>query len=84
MAESKVLTTDELSKLQEFRNKDNQLVFNLGQTELQIQGLEEQKDQILEAAKQLAAERNEFGQTLTEKYGSGTINIETGEISAAE
>ena len=51
MAESKVLTTDELSKLQEFRNKDNQLVFNLGQTELQIQGLEEQKDQILEAAK---------------------------------
>lgn len=84
MAESKVLSTDELAKLKEFQQRDNQLVFNLGQTELQIQVLESQKDQILEANTKLVAERNEFGKTLTEKYGSGTINLETGEVSTTE
>lgn len=84
MAESKVLSTDELAQLKDFQQRDNQLVFNLGQTELQIQVLESQKDQILEANTKLVAERNEFGKTLTEKYGSGTINLETGEVSTTE
>lgn len=84
MAESKVLTTDELAKLKEFQQKENQIIYDFGQTELQIQVLEERKDNLIQANKDLAAARNEFGQTLTEKYGSGTINIETGEISSTE
>jgi len=81
MAESKVLTTDELAKLKEFQGQDNQITFDFGRVELQIQLLEKQKDQLITATEKLTEERNTFGKTLQEKYGDGSINLETGEIT---
>lgn len=81
MAESKVLSKDELSQLVQFQEKERQLIFDFGRVEIQIQNLEIQKDDLIEAKKQLETESGNFSKELTKKYGEGTINLETGEIS---
>lgn len=80
MAESKVLTSEELTKLKQFQEQENQLIFDFGRVELQIQSLEIQKDKLLESKGQLEQASAEFGQELSDKYGNGTIDLETGEI----
>jgi len=84
MAESKVLSKDELSQLVQFQEKERQLIFDFGRVEIQIQNLEIQKDDLIEAKKQLETESSNFSKELTKKYGEGTINLETGEISPTE
>ncbi len=81
MAESKVLSKDELSNLIQFQEKERQLIFDFGKVEIQIQNLETQKDDLIEAKRQLETESGNFSKELTKKYGEGTINLETGEIS---
>lgn len=84
MAKSKVLSKDELSKLVQFQEKERQLIFDFGRVEIQIQNLETQKDDLIEAKRQLETESGNFSKELTKKYGEGTINLETGEISPTE
>ncbi len=76
----KVLTKEELQKLKNFQQQENSLVFNFGQVEYQIASLELQKDNLIEAKQKFETERIEFAKVLTEKYGDGNINLESGEI----
>ena len=78
--ENKVLTPEELSKLQELDNKRGQLVEQFGILEINIQDLELQKKQLIEDLSKLKAAELDLGGLLQQKYGNGNINLSTGEV----
>jgi len=74
MSEVKKLSPDELQAVKDIKQEYNNLAFELGELEIK-------KLQLIEIQKILASKENKLANDLTEKYGPGTINIETGEIS---
>ena len=78
--ETKVLTQDELAQLKSLRDQQNDLVINLGSVEYRMLLLEQNKEILKAQIFELEKLNSEIGQQLTEKYGSGNINLETGEI----
>ena len=79
--ENKVLTPEELSKLQELNNKRGDLVERFGVIEINIQDLELQKEQLIEELSQIKKAELEIGALLQEKYGDVNINLSTGEAT---
>jgi chromosome segregation ATPase len=89
MPEIKKLTQEELQTIQEMQTQYNKFVFELGSVEAQIQSvknqrslLEQDKEGILNDIKTLGEKERELINTLQEKYGSGSINPQTGEITS--
>jgi len=78
--EKKVLTEEELQTLKGYQQRENNIVFSFGQIEYQIASLESQKDDLIETKQKFEEERIKFAKVLTERYGDGNINLETGEI----
>ena len=74
MNEVKKLTSEELQTVKDIKQEYNTLVFELGELEIK-------KLQLIETQKVLSNKEAKVANDLTEKYGPGTINIETGEIS---
>ena len=74
MSEVKKLTSEELQTVKDIKQEYNTLVFELGELEIK-------KLQLIETQKVLSNKEAKVTNDLTEKYGPGTINIETGEIS---
>lgn len=86
--ETKQLTAEELQSIQDLQTQYNKFVFELGSIEAQLQGLlqqksliEAEKDGILSDIKTLGDKEKELVTTLQEKYGTGSINPQTGEIT---
>lgn len=82
--EKKVLTQEELQSLKEFQSREENLVLLFGQIAYQQQTLEEEQDKAIEQKEKFDKERAEFASSLTSKYGNGTINIDTGEITPTD
>jgi len=82
--EKKVLTKEELSKLTEFQTREENLILVFGQIAYQQQTLDEQQDKAIEEKEKFEKERSEFASSLTSKYGNGTIDIQTGEITSSD
>jgi len=78
--ETKVLTQEELTQLTNLQNQQNDLILNLGSIEYRMSLLAQNKEIFKAQVLELEKLNNELGQQLTEKYGSGNINLETGEI----
>jgi hypothetical protein len=82
--EIKQLTEEEVQSLRDLSNRQSNLIATLGQLEYQITLLETNKA-ILKGRIQVIEEENQtLGQALTEKYGNGSLNLETGEITVEE
>jgi len=86
--ETKQLTKEELQSIQDLQTQYNKFVFELGSLEAQLQGLlqqksllETEKNNILSDIKTLGDKEKELVTTLQEKYGTGSINPQTGEIT---
>lgn len=79
--EKQFITEEEKAKLAELRQREEQIVIGLGQIEYQIQSLELDKDSLTEQLSKLRKDQVTLGQDLTEKYGDGNVNIETGEFT---
>ena len=82
MSEIKKLTEEELQSVKSIKQEYTNLAFALGELELQKVNLEKEKQNLLNVQSQLIEKETALGKILTEKYGSGTINIETGEINS--
>ena len=85
---TKQLTAEELQSIQDLQTQYNKFVFELGSIEAQLQGLlqqksliEAEKNNILSDIKTLGDKEKELVTTLQEKYGTGNINPQTGEIT---
>lgn len=82
--DKKVLSQEELQSLKDFQTREENLVVLFGQIAYQQQTLEEEQDKAIESKEKFDKERADFASSLTSKYGNGTINIETGEITPTE
>jgi hypothetical protein len=74
MSEVKKLTEAELSAVKAIKAEYNELVIAFGEVEVQ-------KLRLVEVQKDLANREGDLAKQLQDKYGQGSINIETGEIS---
>jgi len=85
------LTTEELQSIKDLQSKYNQTIFEIGVAEAQRIALQEQVDKLGENKKQLVNDlatiekkESELINNLQEKYGTGSINPETGEITSIQ
>jgi oligoribonuclease NrnB/cAMP/cGMP phosphodiesterase (DHH superfamily) len=85
------LTQEELQSIKEFQSKYNQTLFEIGVAEAQRLALLEQvekresdKKTLLGDLATIEQKETELIKTLQEKYGTGSINPETGEITPTQ
>jgi|TARA_R100000544_G_C2210321_1_gene51558 hypothetical protein len=81
---TKKLSKEEVSKLEEFQTRNNEIVVGTGAAELRINALKYQKEELGKNFQILQKEQAEFGKELQEKYGDGNLDLEKGEFTAAE
>ena len=70
---AKKLTTEELQTVKNLRQEYTNLAYALGDLELQ-------KATLLESQKELISREKQIAKQLQDKYGQGTIDLETGEV----
>ena len=78
--EKKVLTEEEITELKNLKQQLKELTDIVGETEIQIMNLQIRKDQIKSRLQSLQNKEYVLAKKLEEKYGNGTISIESGEF----
>ena len=79
-AKNTVLTKEEISNLTSLQQQQNDLIFNLGQTEYQLEFFENRKKEIYQQLGALESKQTETAQEIEKKYGQGSVNLESGEF----
>lgn len=82
--ENHKLTKEELETLKNNQSESSNLIFQLGQVDVQRSILEGQRSEVLSRLADLQESQNKLAQELQEKYGDGNINLETGEFTVRE
>jgi len=90
MSETNVIQPEHLNEINSIREQSTELVYRLGQIEMELiaanQRLDElQKSKIdaIDKYKQLQTKETDLVKLLTDKYGTGTLNIDSGEFIAS-
>jgi septation ring formation regulator EzrA len=78
------LASEELSKLQDLNSKVADIVTSLGQIEIQISLLKDNKRSLLDSFAQIQQDQDQLAKELTQKYGDGTIDMISGEFTKTE
>ena len=78
--EKKVLTEDEMAGLTDLRSRFQSLTQNIGSVEVQILSLNLQKESYVGELKNIKDQELALAKGLEEKYGQGTVSLETGEF----
>ena len=78
MSDQIQLSPEELDNIKQLQATQQNLISRFGQVEYQLQVLEAQKDKLVESLAQLQEEETNLGRVLTEKYGNGSIDIDSG------
>jgi flagellar biosynthesis chaperone FliJ len=85
------LTTEELQSIKDLQSKYNQTIFEIGVAEAQkialneqVEKLESNKKQLVNDLATIEQKESELTNSLQEKYGTGSINPETGEITSIQ
>ena len=85
------LTQEEIQQIKELQQRYDQTVFELGSLEAQIIVLNTQIDKLNEEKRNLVSDLNTVGKkeselvkSLQEKYGTGSIDIESGEVTPVQ
>jgi hypothetical protein len=81
------LTQEELQSVRDLQSKYNQTLFEIGVAEAQrlslleqVEKLESNKKVLLGDLTTIEQKENDLAKSLQEKYGTGSINPETGEV----
>lgn len=90
MSQNKVISTEELESIKSLRNSSTDLIFEFGQVELEIMMTEKRltelknhKASLEDRYNNLQKNETDLVQSLNEKYGAGTLNVESGEFVAS-
>ena len=78
--EKQVLTQEEIQKLTELKSQFNELVNVVGNIEIQIMDLQLKKEQLKSSLQNLQQQEIAIAKELEDKYGQGSISLETGEF----
>jgi hypothetical protein len=76
----KQLSKEELQQLISLKNEYILLTTEVGQLELQIMTLQKQKQSFQKRWEDIEIKEKEMASILTQKYGEGNIDLETGNI----
>jgi hypothetical protein len=82
--EKKVLTEEEFGKISQLRENFSNLNVVAGNIEVQIMSLELEKENIKSTLKSLQQQEQVLVKELEDKYGKGTISLETKEFLPVE
>lgn len=78
--EKQVLSQEEIQKLTELKSQFNELVNVVGNIEIQIMDLQLKKEQLKSSLQSLQQQEITIAKELEDKYGQGSISLETGEF----
>ena len=84
MADAIKFTEEELKSLQELQGTYNQITLAFGQLTLSRQALDEREEGLKTTLADTRNKENELAKELTEKYGKGSLDIETGTFTPSE
>jgi|TARA_R110000744_G_scaffold153045_3_gene267344 hypothetical protein len=82
--EKKVLTKEEITSLKDLKSRFQQLTLVLGETEIQIINLEFSKNNLKKQFADIQQQEMVLAKDLEEKYGKGSISLESGEFLPTE
>ena len=77
---NKKFTEDEIKSLKEIRSQFTDISYKLGQVEIQKLGLEDEKKKLIVSFSNTIEKEKTLAKELIDKYGKGTIDIESGEF----
>ena len=77
-------TEEELKSLQELQKQMDKLTISFGQISVQKEILTSQENMLKNSLAQLKTKEAETAKALSDKYGKGTLDIESGEFTAVE
>ena len=69
---------EEVDNIQKIRDGYDELVVKLGQIEMSIINLQSNKNSLIKESESLKIEENEIIKSMTEKYGDGQLDVNTG------
>ena len=82
--EVKKFTEEEIKSLRSFQSRMEQVITQLGRVHLSKIRLNEQENILKDEIKKIEREEQELAQTLSDKYGKGSLDIETGTSTPSE
>ena len=78
------LSEEEIQTLSQLQSDQQTLINSFGEVEMQIQLAEIKKDSLVEALTSLKNKEVEVGKMFQDKYGNGTIDLESGIFTKTE
>ena len=81
--EKQVLTEEEVKSLTSLQQEQNDLLFQLGQVNYQLYFFEREKTRVQNLIEAFEKKQTDSANQLEEKYGAGTVNLESGEFIKA-
>ena len=82
--EVKKFTKEELNSLKSFQLRMEEVIVRLGRVHLSKIKLNEQENMLKDEIKKIEKEEQELAQTLTNKYGRGSLDIDTGNFNPVD
>ena len=78
MADTIKFTEEELNSIKDLQNNYNKAIFALGQATIQISSFKEEKEKIMNSLEKIKGEEDKLAKALNNKYGVGSLDLETG------
>jgi hypothetical protein len=78
--EKTVLSKEEINNLSSLQQQQDTFIIQLGQIEYQKNMLDQQKHKINQQIESFEQSQIKLAKELEEKYGKGTVNLESGEF----
>lgn len=79
--ENQKLTSEEIQQIKSIQEKNRAAVIELGELEIHANSIEQRKANVFKFLQELREEEQSFAKELTDKYGDGSINLDTGEFT---
>lgn len=79
--ENTKLTQEELTQIKELQDQNQALAAEFGALELAKLQIEKHRSELVTFFEQLKQQEQDLGKALSEKYGTGTIELDKGEFS---
>ena len=78
------LTEDEIKDLTEVRTNFQKTTLIIGETEIGIINLKSRKEDLIATLRKLDEKQSELAKKLEEKYGKGSISLDTNEFTPTQ
>jgi len=78
------LTEDEIKQLTEIRNGFSNMALMMGEAEIGIVNLNARKQDLVANLQKLKEKESDTGRRLEDKYGKGSISLETNEFTPVQ